>query len=200
MTTGEIVNRVQALFDTTRDGERFALFDTRADTPLFESCRSSLDLSSRTDMRDKMTETLVHAIAADAAPPSPSLPDLLRLPRQKISQTITDLSLTRYMRASENGLHLVSDLLEGNPALFGTLCEPAGRATENFRRARRGGMEQAAFVNTHVHLHLVPRQDIDARWLDCRDKYWRWLLANTSGTGAGVSIDYLPSSIRSSNE
>lgn len=200
LTIGEIVDRIQALFDKTRDGERFALFDTRADRPIFEACSSPLALPTRAEVRDQLTETILHAITMNAAPRLESLPNLTESPRQKISQKITDLSLTAYMRANENSLHLVSDLLEGNPAFFETLCEPAARATENFRLARRGGMEQAEFLNTHVYLHLVPRQDIAARSLNCRDKYWRWLLANTSGTGAGVSIEYLPSSTRSSNE
>lgn len=200
LTTGEIVNRIQKLFAQARNGERFAIFDTRADGPIFETCGSPLSLSTDASIREQMTDTVLQAIATDASPRSASLPNLAQASRQKISLKITDLSLTTYLRANENSLHLVSDLLEGNPGLFDTLCEPAARSAENFRLARRGGMEQAVFVNTHVYLHLVPRQDINARSLNCRDKYWRWLLANTSGSGAGVSIEYLPSSIRSSNE
>jgi hypothetical protein len=117
-----------------------------------------------------------------------------------MSRKITDLSLTNYLRARENSLHIVSDLLEGDPAPFESLCEPAGRAAEQFRQSRRGGLEQPAFVNTHLTLHLVPTQEVAATTLNCRDKYWRWLLANTSGSGAGLSIRYLPSPTRSTHE
>ena len=199
LMTGEIVNRIQNLFDQTRHGERFAIFDTRIDGPIFETCSSPLSLSSSADVRGQVSATVLHAIASNTSPRPASLPGLAQSPRQKISQKITDLSLTTYMRANENSLHLVSDLLEGNPGLFDTLCEPAARSADNFRLARRGGMEQPAFLNTHVYLHLVPLQDIDARSLNCRDKYWRWLLANADGAGPGVSIEYLPSSTRSSS-
>lgn len=199
LTTGEIVNRIQALFDTVRSGERFALFDTRADAPIFEACFSSLDLANSSTERQQVNDTVLQAVSREATP-LPGSPALsANSPRQKISQKITDLSLTAYLRANDNSLYLISDLLEGNPAIFESLCEPAVRATDNFRLARRGGMEQPAFLNTHIYLHLVPRQDIDPRSLNCRDKYWRWLLANTSGAGAGVSIEYLPSSNRSSS-
>lgn len=197
LTTGEIVSRVQSLFDNIRNGERFAIFDTRADAPIFETCFSSLTTAARSGDRDKLTDTVVQAIAGNAAAAPASF---ATAPRQKISVKITDLSLTKYLRGSENSLHLVSDLLEGSPATFDSLCQPANRAIDNFRLARRGGMEQPAFVHTHIHLHLVPRQDVNPAPLNCRDKYWRWLLANASGTGAGMSIAYLPSSIRSSNE
>lgn len=199
LATSEIINRIQILFDKTVSSDRFAIFDTRADRPIFEACGAPLSFTKRAQTRQQLTEIVSHAVTDSAFSPSKSPPDFTKAHRQKISQKITDLSLTNYLRANENSLHLVSDLVEGNAALFEKLCFPQERATENFRAERRGGMEQPAFANTHVYLHLVPRQDINAQSLNCRDKYWRWLLANASGSGSGLSIEYLPSSIRSSS-
>lgn len=200
LATSEIINRIQLLFERTVSGDRFAIFDTRADRPIFEVCRSPLSFATREDTKRQLTQIVSSALSAIEVSSPESLPQLAKSRRQKISRKITDLSLTSYMRADKNSLHLVSDLLEDNPAAFERLCEPMARATQNFRAERRGGMEQPEFLNTHVYLHLVPRQDINAQSLNCRDKYWRWLLANTSGSSAGLSIEYLPSSTRSSNE
>jgi len=196
----EVITRVEALFEDVRIGDRFAIFDTRHNTPIFEKCISGINLIKHSEIRIEAANAVLNAVSNDEPENSASLAASVQLPRQKISQTITDLSLTKYLRAGQNSLHLVSDLLEGNPASFETLCSSPDLAVKNFRKARRGGLEQPEFLNTHVYLHLIPRQDIAGQTLNCRDKYWRWLLANTSGTNAGLSIKYLPSLTRNHHE
>lgn len=109
-----------------------------------------------------------------------------------LAQAITDISLTRHLRAPTNTLLVFSDLLENTNKFSLYKCTQGTTAVEDFRRTRQGAKERPEFTNTTVELHVIPRYDLAPTALNCRGRFWNWFFGDNKGPHATVSIDLLP--------
>jgi hypothetical protein len=113
-------------------------------------------------------------------------------PSSPLGQVFIDLSQSEYLRASRNHLLVFSDMMENTPRFSLYNCGDTLRVVERFRASRQGAKERPQFTNTMVSLHLIPRLNLAATSLICRDKLWLWFFGDNPGNNAGLVADYLP--------
>jgi hypothetical protein len=116
--------------------------------------------------------------------------------RSPIAQTLTDISLSQYLRGDANALLIFSDMLENSPQFTLYRCQDASKTIADFRLSRRGAMERPRFKNTSVVLNLIPRLDQSPEVIKCRDALWMWFFGDNEGSQAGLNFDYLPGGAR----
>lgn len=113
-----------------------------------------------------------------------------------LAQALIDISLTQYLRGSKNTLLVFSDMLEHVNGKFSMypprVCQNQQATIKDFRAAKRGAQERPSFVNTAIHLNIIPRTGVPSTALACRDQLWPWFFGDNKGDGATLSPDYLP--------
>jgi hypothetical protein len=109
-----------------------------------------------------------------------------------IAQTITDISLSQYLRGSSNTLLVFSDMLEHTPKFSLYKCADPESVIARYRTSVSGAKERPEFKNTKVSLNVVPRLDLGKATLKCRDKLWPWFFGDNTGGNAALTLDYLP--------
>jgi hypothetical protein len=136
----------------------------------------------RKDLREKFEMPLQQslAIAASDAKESP------------ITQAITDISLSQYLRGDGNTLMVFSDMLENTRSFSLYRCPSASSVIAAYRESRRGAQERPQFKNATVLLNMIPRLEQSQETLKCRGQLWAWFFGDNSGSQAGLSLDYLP--------
>lgn len=112
-----------------------------------------------------------------------------------IAQAITDISLTEHLRGDKNSLIVFSDMIENTSRFSLYSCDNKENLIDKFRDSRRGAQERPHFTNTHIALHLIPRLDLSASTLSCRDKLWVWFFGDNEGKSAALDLDYLPGGV-----
>ncbi|OYT89005.1 MAG: hypothetical protein CFE46_00795 [Burkholderiales bacterium PBB6] len=109
-----------------------------------------------------------------------------------VAQALIDISLSQYLRGRQNTLLVYSDMLEHTPKFSLLHCTEPSKTIALFRQARSGAQERPKFERTSVVLNIVPRLNIPATTLKCRDQVWAWFFGDNEGQGAGLETDYLP--------
>jgi hypothetical protein len=109
-----------------------------------------------------------------------------------IAQTLTDLSLTEYLRGTSNTLLVFSDMLENTSRFSLYQCASTGDVIERYRQSRQGATERPTFKNTAVILNIIPRLDQSKETLKCRDRLWTWFFGDSTGPNARLAVDHLP--------
>ena len=109
-----------------------------------------------------------------------------------LAQAITDISLTRYLRAEQNTLLVFSDMLENTKKFSLYQCADGQIAIEKYREVRRGAKERPQFKNTIIALNLIPRYGLPGAVLQCRDHFWNWFFGDNVGPNATFQFDLLP--------
>jgi|GEM_PF-1121470 len=118
-----------------------------------------------------------------------------------IAQTLTDISLSQYLRGNSNTLLIFSDMLENTEKFSLYKCSSGNDVIARYRESRRGALERPDFKNTMVFINIIPRLTQSKEMLLCRDKFWTWFFGSNNGPQAGLTIEYLPggASMSSSN-
>lgn len=107
------------------------------------------------------------------------------------TQYITDISLSKYLRAKQNQLFIVSDLIEDGPRFSLKNCSSPQEMIQKYRLTRKGAQERPIFNNTQIVLNIIPRLEY-AQSLPCRDQLWKWFFGDNEGKKAELNFDYLP--------
>lgn len=121
-------------------------------------------------------------------------------PESPITQVITDLTLSKFLRADTNTLMIFSDMIEHVPGKYSMFsCPNQNEAIQTYKNLVAAGKQQPQFKNTKVYLNIIPRDDLKRGTAECRDKFWPWFFSshggNTPGENSGVILDYLPGGI-----
>jgi hypothetical protein len=136
----------------------------------------------RKALREKFEMPLQQSLAI-------AVPDAKESP---ITQAITDVSLSQYLRGDGNTLMIFSDMLENTQSFSLYRCPSASGVVAAYRESRRGAQERPQFKNTAVLLNMIPRLEQARETVKCRDQLWTWFFGDNSGAQAGLSLEYLP--------
>jgi hypothetical protein len=109
-----------------------------------------------------------------------------------IAQALIDVSLSRYLRATNNTLLVYSDMLENTRKFSLHRCVDPQGSIAAFRTSRSGSQERPRFLNARIVLNIIPRADIPRPTLKCRDLVWTWFFGDNSGRDGLLELDYLP--------
>ena len=194
-TRAEVLVRLSQLLDAEHaDVRRVSLFSTmspRGDvgTPLVSACISQTPLGSlfnvhgldsrlKAQFIDKVSVSL-----ADERSKSSVVP---------LTQVISDLSVSQYLRSPKNSLVVFSDLVDKSASFSLLECNDTQDAIRLYRSIRAGAVERPAFRNASIDLHVIPDRGIRPTTAQCRKKFWNWYFSDMEGLGTKVSMNYLP--------
>jgi hypothetical protein len=194
-TKAELLARLSQQLDAGHVGvQRMNLFSTASEhgdagTPIFSACTSRAALASLfrlhgVDPRLK-SDFVDNVEAAMKARGTAS-------PSSGITQVVADLSVSQYLRASQNTLVVFSDLVEKSNGISLLVCRDPQDAIRSYRAARAGGVERPAFKNVSVDLNVIPDAGIEPSTGQCRKTFWNWYFGDVEGENAHVTMNYLP--------
>jgi hypothetical protein len=109
-----------------------------------------------------------------------------------LSQVMSDISSSQFLRAPANKLVVISAMVEQSSGLNLRACEDVDETIRTYREARAGGVQRPVFRNTAIELDVVPDSGVTRAVATCRERFWNWYFGDAEGEGTHVSRDYLP--------
>lgn len=193
-THEEIIARSLKQVQTIPSNTRVTLFaisrtSQRELKPLFSACRPPDDGSILTENVKKVRRSYEENFRR---PLQRALAQSIAVSDQSpLAQSITDISLTQYLRAPRNTLLVFSDMLENTKAFSLYRCSNGDGAIQEYRQARAGAQERPQFSNATILLNFIPRYDLPKETLSCRATFWNWFFGDNKGAGS-IQSDFLP--------
>lgn len=194
-TRAEIAARVmQYLRNDAKDNERISVFTLTSESA--RELRPKVDICKPKSTGNRFVEN-VKKIEANTRKMEQQVLQALRptrsnSPESPLAQVLIDLSLSEYLRGTENTLLVFSDLLENTTKFSLYSCSAETDVIKEFRKSRTGAKVRPQFANTRVKLNVIPRFDIQSDSLKCRDRLWLWFFGDSEGPRASIEVDYLP--------
>jgi hypothetical protein len=109
-----------------------------------------------------------------------------------ITQVVSDISSSQFLRAPANKLVVFSAMTEQSPEFSLLACHDVDETIRTYREARAGGVQRPAFRNTSIELDVVPDVGVTRAVASCRERFWNWYFGDFEGEGTHLSRDYLP--------
>lgn len=194
-TRAEIAARVAKYIKTSaKDNERITVFTLAAESA--RELRPKLSICKPRSNGNRFVEN-TKKIDANMRKMEQQVLEALRQthsdsPESPLAQALIDISLSEYLRGTENNLLVFSDLLENTSKFSLYNCPADSNVIQDFRQSRVGAMERPKFINTRVLLNVIPRFEIQPGALKCRDRLWMWFFGDNEGAHASLDLDYLP--------
>lgn len=199
-TADEVINRVtQFVRYQVKPNERISLFDLSSGgngelMPTISACklvawRTWLARATGAN-KEAIEERVIRAVRKALAEPRTT-------GANPLTRVVTDLSLSRYLRATSNTLVIFSDLVEQTPAFSLLACASSETVVRLFSESRHGVMVRPNFFDTKISVNVIPRPDLTGPVDACRKRLWNWFLGDSNGTDSEVQFDYLPTGISS---
>ncbi|MEO7666174.1 MAG: hypothetical protein ABIU97_03980, partial [Dehalococcoidia bacterium] len=194
---------IQEIVDRTIDQIRLALPNARVTIfavtdsstasllPLYDGCRPKSSAEGNPVLEDVRRLDSRFKVVID------SISTELRRPvtgsrASPIAQAVTDLTLSSYLNGPVNQLLIFSDMLEHTSRFSMYQCPARAGVVTAFRASRMGSQERPTFHNTTVSLGIIPRNDLSANTMVCRDVLWPWFFGDMQGQTGGLEVRYLP--------
>ena len=188
----EIVRRVAELFHRrVQQGEQVAVFNLAASRlagmePVLLGCKQSgiVDMLTRIADRPQSVEArtlavVKTALANNAAPRA-----------QAVMQTVSDLSLTGFLRSKSNNLVIFSDLLEETAGFSLSTCTDKDSVIKSFLATRAGLLARPRFSHVAMDVNVISRLGLSPLADACRKRLWNWFLGDS--TDSTLTFDFLP--------
>lgn len=195
-TVDEIQSRIRKLVsDEVEEGELVSIFyitkdATKALRPVFSACKpqSSGNIIYEDESRIvKNFEESFEAPLEEALAEQPAGSET-----SPIGEVLTDFLASDILDGERNRLAVFSDLMQNSESLSLYRCGDASQAIEAYTQARTGAVIRPKLNNVDVTLHIIPRQELDAATVKCRDAFWIWFFGDNGGALASVTPRYLP--------
>lgn len=199
-TLNELVARAMAAIAAAQENERISIFTVTSDSR--RSLEPILSLCKPPKQANRLVEDVkrVQALYQDRfeRPIRKSLEQPVgESAESPIAQVLTDLSVSKFLRADRNRLLIFSDMLEHTSRFSLYKCTAQDEVVSVYRQSRAGGVERPTFRNTSVSVNYIPRRprtdiSLSRETLRCRERLWTWFFGDNSGPDAGLTTDYLP--------
>lgn len=109
-----------------------------------------------------------------------------------LTQVVSDISSSQFLRAPANRLVLFSAMVEQSPGFSLLACHDVDETIRTYREARAGGVQRPVFRNTAIELDVLPDPGVTRAVANCRERFWNWYFGDAEGEGTHLSRDYLP--------
>ena len=202
-TSAEVLVRLSQQLDAGHAGvRRVSLFSTTpphgdVGMPLVSTCISQAPLASLFGahgldprLKAQFLEKVSARLAADESAPPPA----------PLTQVVSDLSVSQYLRSPKNTLMVFSALVDRSTGFSLLECSDTQDAIRLYRSTRAGAVERPAFRNASIDLNVIPDTGIRPATAQCRKRFWGWYFGDVEGLGTKVSMNYLPGRLRNKDK
>jgi hypothetical protein len=195
-TMDEIAARTEKyLLEEAVEGEKIAIFSVDDQSknnlkPVTSLCKPAMESSAwnsnvkkeKKIFKEKFMQPMQSALSVPVKGSKES----------PIAQALVDLSSSQYMDSAKTTLIIYSDMMEHAETGFSLYrCQNPETTIAQFKASRIGALERPQFKNVNVKVSLIPRHDLGAVQLKCRDKFWPWFFGDSTNN-SGVAFSYLP--------
>ena len=195
-TVDEIQSRIRKIVsDQVQQGELVSIFYITNDAqkalrPVFSACKpqasGNIIYEDERRIEKNFEQSFIEPLNAALAE-QPAGSEI-----SPIGEVLTDFLASDYLDGSSNRLAVFSDLMQNSDSLSLYGCSDSSAAIATYSNNRAGAITRPKLKNTDVTLHVIPRQELDASTVKCRDAFWMWFFGDNQGEIASVTPSYLP--------
>ncbi|NNG81416.1 hypothetical protein [Acinetobacter sp. ANC 5378] len=178
-TQEEILSRIKQQISRIQQEDFILVYQITSDSlmqlkPIFQACKTDANFEknllqkARTSIYSNFDNTLTSPLA----------------------EALLDINLSHYqMDAQRTNIYIYSDLLQNSRHLSLAQTPQLSDAIEQFKATRLGGIQRPTFINTFVHLHIIPRAQLTEQLVKNRDGFWIWFLGDMRGDRQSYGLE-----------
>ncbi|WP_348700160.1 hypothetical protein [Duganella fentianensis] len=198
-TRAEVLVRLTQALDAEHRGvRRISVFSTRARQsdvamPVVSACTAPTMLGALLGARGVAPQLKTHILG--------KVENQLALQdgAAALTQVVSDLSVSQYLRAPQNTLLIFSDLIDKSARFNLYSCDNSQDVIYNYRASHAGAVQRPVFSNTTVDLNALPDISISPATARCRKAFWQWYFSDSEGAGAQLTMHFLPGRLKKKN-
>ncbi len=178
-TQTEILSRIKQQINQIKKHDFVALYIITPQSlsqlrPIFQACK----------VQEDFNENLIKSVKVSL------YRDLKPQVTTPLAEILLDINLSHQnMNAKYSKLYIYSDLLQKSPHLSLFESIDSMQAIQQFKKSRAGSEQRPTFINTFVHLNIIPRANLSEQLVKNRDGFWSWFFGDMRGTRSSYGLE-----------